>query len=502
VRVLSLNTYGGSLLLGARNGGFPLVGSYEDVGYGSDIQAVNFPDVPLVRDRKDWPAQNLKDTFVIAHPPCSAFSLQTRKERRGLDTDAFACTKHVLRYAMENKAIGVAVESVMGALGGAWPLHQQFADDFGYYPYRILENGCMFGAQWRERFWILYLRKGVANPTIELRLTPHYQTVSEVVDGYLDGPAPHGLDRYVDRYRQRFIEEVGCTPAEISYLFDEQDPPHKTMLVGAALWDLKFKRPDSKPADRDAMFEKYIGGFDSASMCYLDPNGLAPVLLGQSWWYYRGRNLSETGYKRLMGFPADYTFPDKPKNHHRNMRTYLSKGVMPPIAQWVLEEAAVALGFRPRTATTEPTYMISCEPNRVADFRIRRKDWYERHAHNNLPPLRNQEEIEIALERKAIVLPFTPRTKPVKPAKVKSAPKSVPTVRQECKIEYVSHDGLSVSARDQRRGQLLHVVKSLSSPTLGEAIVACLNDPAVNVQESTIRWHLRQLIQGGQLREA
>jgi hypothetical protein len=47
----------------------------------------------------------------------------------------------------------------MGALGGAWNTHQQLADDNGYDLYRVLRTACMFGCQWRERYWSVYVAR-------------------------------------------------------------------------------------------------------------------------------------------------------------------------------------------------------------------------------------------------------------------------------------------------------------------------------------------------------
>ena len=44
--VLIINTYGGSLLLGARLAGHRVEAVLEDVGYGSEVVAANFPKVP------------------------------------------------------------------------------------------------------------------------------------------------------------------------------------------------------------------------------------------------------------------------------------------------------------------------------------------------------------------------------------------------------------------------------------------------------------------------
>lgn len=376
MKTLVINTYGGSLLLGAKALNLEIIGSYEDTGFGLPIQQANFPDLDFRALRADWPAQDLSEVFVIAHPPCSAFSVQnTNPAARGVDSAAFACTKSVLNYAMQNKAIGIAIESVVGALAGAWHIHQKFADEYGYNLYRVLENGSMFGAQWRDRFWAVFIKKGAAPDVMPWTLAPRWATVRDVV-GYDDtGPSVMGLDQELEKLKNRFIEQAGCTPDDMHYIFNVN--PTEMESVDGKLWERRFPKEV-----RWDVCKKYVTKFASSAMVQLAPNGLCPVLLGSSWWYLDSRNLSERAYKLLMGFPADYIFPegDRRKDNYRlDMRTYLSKGVMPPIASWVLENALTHLGALPFSQAKhigmDGAYKLEIAPSFIADFRIRKKSW-------------------------------------------------------------------------------------------------------------------------------
>jgi site-specific DNA-cytosine methylase len=418
LQVLSINTYGGSLLLGAQSLGVKIIGSYEDDHYGSDIQAHNFPDIPLVRHRREWPAQDLSDVVVIAHPPCSAFSVQNNsKAARGPDSAAFACTKHVLDYAMGCHAKAIAIESVMGALAGAWAIHQSYADKHGYHLYRVLENGCMYGCQFRERFWALWIKKGVAPENVTFTIAPNFQTVREVVNGHEDGPAAGNQEDLVERQRERFRVELSMGEEELEYYFDNPTPdyPFRTLGIplGELLYQKRFKKPDDYPEDKQEVIWKYVGGFGSGGMNYLNPNGCANTVMGGSLWMLNGRCVSEDAFKVVMGFPAEYVFPETPKNYRKNMRTYLSKGVMPPIAHWILEQTAVHLGMADGLNLlhqNNPAYTLVCEPDNIADFRIRKEDWEDRHT--TLPPLRQfddqrplHKKIRLVLAQEAVLTP-------------------------------------------------------------------------------------------------
>jgi len=123
MNVLIVNSYAGSLTVGASAVGLPIIGSYEDAGFGLAVQRANFPDLDYRWTSDQWPAQSLHNTVVLAHPPCAAFSSQTPARRKGTGSDAFACTKQVLEYAMRGKATAIAAESVQPALEGARAIH-------------------------------------------------------------------------------------------------------------------------------------------------------------------------------------------------------------------------------------------------------------------------------------------------------------------------------------------------------------------------------------------
>lgn len=395
MKVLTINTYAGSLLLGASAFGAELVGSYEDVGFGQGIAFANFPDIPHIQRWADWPKQNLKGVTVLAHPPCSAFSVQNSSwNARGVDSNAFACTKRVLDYALARNVDAVAIESVVGALGGAWYVHQAYAAQYPYNIYRVLQNGSMFSVpQWRDRFWVVYVRKDLAPPTMRWTLSPRWTKVKDVITGYEDGPSPGNLEELLQSLRARLLDpelvpEV-LTAEQMDRLFLPQDPHHKTCGIAKVMRTEFF--PDDLIEDIQRL---YLGNsFSSGQMCFLDPESLAGTLLGSTWWYCNGRNLSEAGYKRIMGFPHDYIFPESKPNFRRNMRTFLSKGVIPAVAQWILGQIATHIGVEHRQDCTchahgKKQYVYDIEPNEIADFRYKRGAWMKA----EMPETRHFEE--------------------------------------------------------------------------------------------------------------
>jgi site-specific DNA-cytosine methylase len=396
VKTLILNTYAGSLLLGANAiKGSQVTGSYEDCGFGAQITRANLarfneldPDFKFIDQIKQWPDQDLSDTVVLAHPPCSAFSQQnTSAAKRGTGSAAFDCTRKVIRYAFANNAAALAVESVMGALGGAWDEHNDLADAGGYHIYRVLKNSILFGVpQYRERFWCLFVRKGLANPSLQLKLSPRFVTIGAVLDPVTPGDCiPGDPNRTVSRF-VKYLTTGPCRcgekmdpPQDIVHGFDEAEV--RRVGLEASETELKFKRigfakliqPRFFPTeDSKSVIKRHVSPFTSAQPSVLAPFGYAPVLLGTSLWVYKGAVVTAAGYKAIMGFPTDYIFPHDPAH---GVRTFLSKGVCPPVAEWILDSLRQHLGEAQGSPLTNTNgYHKVVEPGKIASFRPSKTD--------------------------------------------------------------------------------------------------------------------------------
>lgn len=384
MRTLILNTYAGSLILGADAlPGANIIGSYEDTGFGSSNVKANVsrfrnlaPNFEFIDRLKDWPNQDLTDVVCLAHPPCSAFSQQnTSAAKRGIDTGAFDCTRRVLRYAMMNGAAAIAVESVMGALAGAWDLHDLYAEQGGYHLYRILENSLLFGVpQFRERFWAVFVRKDLAPGPMTWRLSPVVRTVGATLNPLHPGTSLPGLDKTISKFVRKLTTEP-CI-CGTSHAFDESE----VRAVGLA-HQTGFKRrgfsallqPRFFPnEDARAVCRNHVSPFTSGQPSVLAEGGFTPVLLGSSLWVYRGAPVSKEGYCAIMGFPPDYVFPH---DSHYGVRTYLSKGVCPPRATWVLDNLRQHLGEAPGSPLTRADgYCKVVHPGRIASFRPSRNE--------------------------------------------------------------------------------------------------------------------------------
>jgi site-specific DNA-cytosine methylase len=362
MKTLVINTYAGSLLLGARSAKCDVIGSYEDVGYGSDIQRANWPDIEIIDKTEDWPTQDLSDVTVIAHPPCSAFSLMNASPAaRGPDSKAFSCTKNVLKYAMENKAKVVAIESVCGALEGARHIHDTFAKEYGYQIFRVLQNGLMFNSpQYRERFWVIYVKDGPQ--TFHFDLEPRYTRVGEIVEGFEGTETVPGLEEKLIELKHKMGYHL--KPEQVDEVFG----PNPRFFGPYVKVIHKSFFPDD---DYVCLQWDIHGEYGGGQLEILPPKGHSPVLLGSSWWFLNGRNLSVEGYKRIMGFPHDYVFPELKRNYLKQVRTFLSKGVIPNVAAWILASIRRHLGDENTTYGRQ----VTIASGETADFRIKKMAW-------------------------------------------------------------------------------------------------------------------------------
>ena len=351
-------------MVAASRRGDEIVASLEDAGYGCDIQRANFPRVEVVEKIKHWPVIDLSETVVIAHPPCAAFSTQNRSRDpliRGAGAKKFCQTVAVLEYAGRNKALAVAVESVPGTLVGGKSAHDDFARDFGYNLYRIMLNSATCGvAQFRKRFWAIFIRKGAAKDTQPFSITPKLKTVGDVV-----------------------CNSVGRELVDIEYVAQASIKQVRKLIEGMGEEKARafLKKPGNvvrhaadyiglKGKDAKEWTERYAIGynFTSHSMVKLDPEAQAPVLLAGSWWWYWDRPLALQEYLEVMDFPREYVFPtreQRPLNYYpERSREYLSRGVCPATAEWILSQVERAVTDGPVTGSK----VMELEPGGTADF--------------------------------------------------------------------------------------------------------------------------------------
>lgn len=348
--VLIINSYAGSLTIAASQLGLKIRGSYEDTGWGLPVQRANFPDLKYV-ERPPWPEQDLKNTVVIAHPPCAAFSNQA-PGRKGIQADSFKCHRMVMHYAMKNNCNSLAIESVPGILSGASDVQKGYAKKFGYNVFWLKQNAVTFGVpQWRPRVWTVFSRK----PYVSFSHNITIRTVSDILQS-------HGTRLEINsgiKGALRCLKEAGYSEKQVYADILSGEHTGSLLQIGKKLLGIDDPGPNHCEV-RKAWHLK--GRFGVKLPRVLNPEQFATTILHDSSFFVFGRELYKEEYLALMGFPTDYKFPD---NTIREFRKYLSKGVCPPVAKWILQ--GLIFGGK-----------VVINPNEIHDFGITRKNALQR----------------------------------------------------------------------------------------------------------------------------
>lgn len=373
--VLIINSYAGSLTVAASALDHPIIGSYEDAGYGIKVQMANFGGIDFRAKRSEWPEkQDLSSAIVIAHPPCAAFSYMNTTgsdTKRGLDAEKFQCTIKVLDYAMGNRAKAIAIESVIPAMNGARDVHDGWAEKHGYQVFRILQNACTFGVpQWRERFWVIFVR----NDQLSKLVVQHLPTPALLRD-VLD-PKAEPTDSLLAR---KWYEQLTVLNKEFGWRVAKQltDGTYGYGRMGQLIRNY-LNAKTGKKHDARELAKRYAvwGNFDAQTAASLNPNSTTPVLLQNSFWTVNGRVLNALEYQRVMGFPDGYAWPGKTMNQQRGL---LSRGVCPPVAAWILDQLERNLNnkrslYKVRGMSLKDHSLV-IEPGGVVDLRPSKQLW-------------------------------------------------------------------------------------------------------------------------------
>ncbi len=369
MKTLLINSYAGSLLIAAKQEGMEILGSFEDKGYGLGCQRLNYPEVAYTA-APPWPDLDLSDAISLQHPPCSCFSVQgggaLDKSKRGIHSEAFASSRRAIEYALNGRVKGLAVESVTATLEGARSYHDEVAEDYGYHLYRVLQNAISFGLpQWRPRFWAIFVRKNLGLPEkMWFHHQPVFRTVGECLEGVTPGESIRGAQTYYDKNLKRFAEK-GLDLRKIL----GQDGLYSNVAYLAARY-LNLVDAGMSRTAAELKFRALYGiptGFHVSWLCTLNPGGFTGTVMSDSHWCLGDRLLTKPEYCAIAGFPPDYKF-DKPNE----ARAYLSRGVAPPVARWILQQVVTHLEqkFDPSLVTAITDKYLEASPGETVDFRV------------------------------------------------------------------------------------------------------------------------------------
>lgn len=346
-RVLCINSGAGGLLIAAKHLGYPVIGSYHvDLVDGLDVQQANIDLVDYRATEDAWPPpkkKGLHGVVALSHQPSA----------------------HVLEYTLSQGVDALLIEAATTVEVGGRSLHNDAAERYGYQVYRILQNAATFKIpQWRPRFWAVFIHKRFEFPWFMVTHQPEPAIVRDILE---ESPSAmcDGLGAKFAQQWALICDTLGPKVAEDFLKRCKYGPGMLPRLMGK---HLDYNHDQIKALMLPGTGQK--GG----RLRILDPDQCAPALLDHSFWTIDGRSLSGVEYNRIMGFPDHYQFP---ANAHRQ---YLSNGVCPPVAMWILDVVERNL-HQPQSFYTNSRYhhtkpaTFTLKPGETADIQPTKAMW-------------------------------------------------------------------------------------------------------------------------------
>jgi site-specific DNA-cytosine methylase len=359
-KCLIINSYGGSLVLAAKKLKLDVICSMEDTGFGMDVQRANFPDMPYI-ERLPWPKQDLKGVMVIAHPPCSSFSNQFAGHK-GVDGESFKCHTRVMDYALGLGCASLAIESVPAFLEGARKIHERMGKIHGYNIFRIRQNAVTFGVpQWRPRCWVIFTKL----KSMRLWHKPRVLRIEDILQAHGDVlPYNSGITGAFKK-----MAAVGINEKKIFADILSGEHTGSLLAIGRRILGIDDPGPNHAEVRKRWNLGRRFG---VKLPRVLNPEEFGTTILHDSSFFVMGRELFREEYCKLMGFPPDYKWPGQ---RAKDFRLYLSKGVCPPVAEWILKMMKDNLENDVNPMRSDLNILA---PGEIADFQITKKEALER----------------------------------------------------------------------------------------------------------------------------
>ena len=250
-----------------------------------------------------------------------------------------------MRYALGAGADALAIESVPGVLRAA-PVYLDYARRYKYNAFFVKLNSVTFGApQWRPRVWILFSRE----PALGAFYAPNVEPLSTVMR--VTGTPDHNTIFY-----QKTITAL----ARITRVSEEE--AYETLYSGERIAPVqKIVKDLYGERTYDRWVEACGRIFSSYYPRVLSSERWGVTILHSTFFVCHGRPLFVEEYEGIMGFPRGWRWPDKLR---RSYKLYLSKGVCPPVAAWIL-----------RTLGEEPDRVnLQLLPRQLCDITITQKE--------------------------------------------------------------------------------------------------------------------------------
>lgn len=324
--------YAGGFTCGVR-GKFNVLCHLEHSGYGAPVVNLNWPDLPIhAGGPASWPAVWPKGAgrvrFMYANPPCAIWSTASHGRESGwADDPRLGMHKDIFHYAMDVVQPDVLViESVPPSFVKGreyinWLMSQ--AGEKGYSTTVAMHNAKWLGVpQQRSRIFYVFHKVDIAWEHPEF-------TTPKTVRQALRGIRPSKKNGYDTTMPEKYAYWAAkCGPGEgLQKAFDRENPNPKRgergQVIGRPAF-LDHRSPWDEPAG------VVIGG--------------KPIHPAENRW------MAQEEVAAICGFPKDFKWP---RGSFNDITGYMSRGVMPPVAEWLAENIARALERNKRLNSTD-----------------------------------------------------------------------------------------------------------------------------------------------------
>lgn len=302
---------------------FNVLAHLEHAGYGKDVVRLNFPELPVFDGGPpSWPKKwtGRRPRFLYSNPPCAIWSGASHgRAGRWQDDPRLAFHWDIFNYAMDDLGVDVlAMESVPPSfVRGREHVDKMIegADRRGYSTTVAMHNAKWFGvAQNRSRIFYVFHKVAIdwEHPDFAEPMT-----VRAAFKKYRPHPS-RGYDTTMPEKYLKYAKHAA--PGEgLARVFNRLNPslnPIRNSLgkvVGRPSF-LDSRLPWDKPSN--------------------------VIIAGKPIHPEENRFASQAEVAAICGFPATYKWPD---GDFGTITGYMSRGVMPPVGEWLAENVARAL---------------------------------------------------------------------------------------------------------------------------------------------------------------
>jgi len=323
---------------------FDVIAHFETSKYGSEVVALNQPEVDVFSGKETWPLEGLADhkiDFVFCNPPCALWSSIGILVQKGgaawKDDPRQSCWHDCFQVLEAARPQVFAVESVCRAFSptGGQPLMIEFAEKanaLGYYVTFLMVNAAQCGiAQNRKRFFFVAHKMPMDFTSDETPDIPVREALKgiEPDDFYTLSPE-----------LERIVAKVGYSQG-LREVWEEMVPEHK----------------------RKRNKHGHVSGRPMFMTHRIHPDKPLGAMAGNYYIHYKEpRMLSIAEMKVLGGYPEWFTFPEKMTTGKKI--SYLCQAVMPAVGEWLARQAKIAIQHQGKADLVQPV----CE-YRLVDLR-------------------------------------------------------------------------------------------------------------------------------------